>query len=144
MKGTLMNGRGVGTVETLPGKQTFKTLKLTRDACNPRVTFNRPESLNAITYDFAAYGSVPRGPMGPSRLQLSKPVIAAIAVPAVAGVRACVLVRPARDGRGRVFRRLQPALGNTAQRRRHRAPVTYGRARQGSGFDPHRAQAAAR
>ena len=30
-------------------------------------------------------GPVPRGPMGPSRLQLSKPVIAAIAGPAVAG-----------------------------------------------------------
>jgi enoyl-CoA hydratase len=30
-------------------------------------------------------GSVPRGPMGPSRLALSKPVIAAVAGPAVAG-----------------------------------------------------------
>ncbi len=30
-------------------------------------------------------GPIPRGPMGPSRLQLSKPVIAAIAGPAVAG-----------------------------------------------------------
>ncbi len=30
-------------------------------------------------------GAVPRGPMGPTRLQLSKPVIAAIAGPAVAG-----------------------------------------------------------
>jgi enoyl-CoA hydratase len=30
-------------------------------------------------------GSIPRGPMGPTRLQLSKPVIAAIAGPAVAG-----------------------------------------------------------
>jgi enoyl-CoA hydratase len=30
-------------------------------------------------------GSVPRGPMGPSRLELSKPVIAAVAGPAVAG-----------------------------------------------------------
>jgi enoyl-CoA hydratase len=30
-------------------------------------------------------GPVPRGPMGPSRLQLSKPVIAAIEGPAVAG-----------------------------------------------------------
>ena len=33
----------------------------------------------------AGEGSVPRGPMGPTRLQLSKPVIAAIAGPAVAG-----------------------------------------------------------
>jgi enoyl-CoA hydratase len=30
-------------------------------------------------------GSVPRGPMGPTRLELSKPVIAAVAGPAVAG-----------------------------------------------------------
>jgi enoyl-CoA hydratase len=30
-------------------------------------------------------GVVPRGPMGPSRLELSKPVIAAIEGPAVAG-----------------------------------------------------------
>ena len=30
-------------------------------------------------------GTIPRGPMGPTRLQLSKPVIAAIAGPAVAG-----------------------------------------------------------
>ncbi len=37
-------------------------------------------------FDFPAAGeSVPRGPMGPSRLQLSKPVIAAVAGPAVAG-----------------------------------------------------------
>src|SRR5882672_7356504 len=33
----------------------------------------------------AGDGPVPRGPMGPTRLQLSKPVIAAIAGPAVAG-----------------------------------------------------------
>jgi enoyl-CoA hydratase len=38
------------------------------------------------TLDFPADGGpVPRGPMGPTRLQLSKPVIAAIAGPAVAG-----------------------------------------------------------
>ena len=35
--------------------------------------------------DFGADGAVPRGPMGPSRLQLSKPVIAAVAGPVVAG-----------------------------------------------------------
>ncbi len=36
--------------------------------------------------DFPADGSTaPRGPMGPSRMQLSKPVIAAVAGPAVAG-----------------------------------------------------------
>ncbi|MSR13914.1 MAG: crotonase/enoyl-CoA hydratase family protein [Gammaproteobacteria bacterium] len=37
-------------------------------------------------FDFPTDGStVPRGPMGPSRMQLSKPVIAAVAGPAVAG-----------------------------------------------------------
>ena len=39
-------------------------------------------------YDYPAEGAtdaVPRGPMGPTRLQLSKPVIAAIEGPAVAG-----------------------------------------------------------
>src|SRR4051794_4016131 len=38
------------------------------------------------TLDFpAGGGAVPRGPMGPSRLELTKPVIAAVAGPAVAG-----------------------------------------------------------
>jgi enoyl-CoA hydratase len=37
------------------------------------------------SFDFPADGPVPRGPMGPTRLELSKPVIAAIAGPAVAG-----------------------------------------------------------
>jgi len=35
--------------------------------------------------DFPDDGPVPRGPMGPTRLQLSKPMIAAVAGPAVAG-----------------------------------------------------------
>lgn len=42
---------------------------------NPLENFDFPEGK----------GDVPRGPMGPSRMQLSKPVIAAIAGPAVAG-----------------------------------------------------------
>lgn len=43
-----------------------------------------PEPLAVL--DFPAEGKpVPRGPMGPSRLKLSKPVIAAVAGPAVAG-----------------------------------------------------------
>ena len=35
--------------------------------------------------DFPEHGSPPRGVMGPSRLELEKPVIAAVAGPAVAG-----------------------------------------------------------
>ncbi|GAB5413577.1 MAG: crotonase/enoyl-CoA hydratase family protein [Congregibacter sp.] len=41
------------------------------------------DALNA--FDFPDSGEPPRAPMGPSRLNLSKPVIAAIAGPAVAG-----------------------------------------------------------
>jgi enoyl-CoA hydratase len=41
------------------------------------------DSLNDL--DFPENGPTPRGPMGPSRLMLSKPIIAAIAGPAVAG-----------------------------------------------------------
>lgn len=43
-----------------------------------------PRPLAALDFG-AADEPVPRGPMGPSRLQLSKPVIAAVAGPAVAG-----------------------------------------------------------
>ncbi|MEQ8497652.1 MAG: crotonase/enoyl-CoA hydratase family protein [Gammaproteobacteria bacterium] len=46
----------------------------------------RSTSQPLAAFDFGAPDEpVPRGPMGPSRLQLSKPVIAAIAGPAVAG-----------------------------------------------------------
>ncbi len=44
----------------------------------------RTDPLAALDFP-AGDGPVPRGPMGPSRLQLSKPVIAAVAGPAVAG-----------------------------------------------------------
>src|SRR3954451_11434387 len=44
----------------------------------------KPEPLKALDFPDDA-GAVPRGPMGPSRLELSKPVIAAVAGPAVAG-----------------------------------------------------------
>ena len=42
---------------------------------------DRPQS----ELDFPEHGSPPRGVMGPSRLELEKPVIAAVAGPAVAG-----------------------------------------------------------
>ena len=51
------------------------------------------------------------GPMGPTRLTLSKPVIAAVEGFAVAGGhRAGAVVRPAGGGRGRRLRRVLPAL----------------------------------
>jgi enoyl-CoA hydratase len=42
-------------------------------------------SLDSLRFPSASESPVPRGPMGPTRLQLDKPVIAAIAGPAVAG-----------------------------------------------------------
>ena len=47
-------------------------------------TLTRADPLAALDFP-TGDGPVPRGPMGPTRLQLSKPVIAAIAGPAVAG-----------------------------------------------------------
>jgi enoyl-CoA hydratase len=44
----------------------------------------KPEPLKELDFP-QGNGPVPRGPMGPSRLELSKPVIAAVAGPAVAG-----------------------------------------------------------
>ena len=45
-------------------------------------------------------GEIPRGPLGPSRLELDKPVIAAIEGPAVAGGMELVTVCPAEGPRG--------------------------------------------
>lgn len=42
-------------------------------------------ALDGLAYTEGADGSLPRGPMGPTRLELDKPVIAAVAGPAVAG-----------------------------------------------------------
>jgi enoyl-CoA hydratase len=43
------------------------------------------EPLDALAYPKDDTGAPPRGPMGPTRLELDKPVIAAVAGPAVAG-----------------------------------------------------------
>ena len=43
------------------------------------------ESLETLDFPAAQDGAAPRGPMGPTRLMLDKPVIAAVAGPAVAG-----------------------------------------------------------
>ena len=45
----------------------------------------RDHSLTELGFPLSDSSPIPRGPMGPTRLQLSKPVIAAIAGPAVAG-----------------------------------------------------------
>ena len=46
---------------------------------------DRPEALHAIDYPLDDRTPIPRGPLGPTRLELDKPVIAAVAGPAVAG-----------------------------------------------------------
>jgi enoyl-CoA hydratase len=46
---------------------------------------DRPEALHAIDYPLDDRTLIPRGPLGPTRLELDKPVIAAVAGPAVAG-----------------------------------------------------------
>ncbi len=54
----------------------------------PHVISNRPLGELDLPKDGGARGNggnVPRGPLGPSRLELDKPVIAAVAGPAVAG-----------------------------------------------------------
>ena len=44
-----------------------------------------PSPIHALDYPAAESAPLPRGPMGPTRLELDKPVIAAVAGPAVAG-----------------------------------------------------------
>jgi enoyl-CoA hydratase len=44
-----------------------------------------PEELHSIDYPLEDRKAIPRGPLGPTRLELDKPVIAAVAGPAVAG-----------------------------------------------------------
>jgi len=44
-----------------------------------------PNDLHSIDYPLDDRKSIPRGPLGPTRLELDKPVIAAVAGPAVAG-----------------------------------------------------------
>ena len=46
---------------------------------------DRDNSMTELGFPLSDSSPIPRGPMGPTRLQLSKPVIAAIAGPAVAG-----------------------------------------------------------
>jgi enoyl-CoA hydratase len=46
---------------------------------------DEPERLHEIDYPLDDRQAIPRGPLGPTRLELDKPVIAAVAGPAVAG-----------------------------------------------------------
>ena len=100
----------------------------------------KPEPLTALDFPDDG-GAAPRGPMGPSRLELSKPVIAAVAGPAVAGGFELALWCDLQGhGGGRLFRRLLPALGHPAHRRRHRAPAAACRPGPGPRHHPDRPQ----
>ena len=75
-------------------------------------------------------GEIPRGPLGPSRLELDKPAIAAIEGPAVAGGMElglwCDFRVMAKESYFGVY---LPPLGRAADRRRHRAPAAHRGAR---------------
>ena len=71
-------------------------------------------------------GEIPRGPLGPSRLELDKPVIAAIEGPAVAGGMELGLWCDFRVmAEEFLFRRLLPPLGRSADRRGNRAAPAH-------------------
>ena len=86
---------------------------------------------------------IPRGPLGPSRLELDKPVIAAIEGPAVAGGMELGLWCDFRVmAEGSLLRRLLPPLGRAADRRWNRPATTYRWPRSSARNHPHRTQGA--
>ncbi|MDJ0929635.1 enoyl-CoA hydratase-related protein [Breoghania sp.] len=84
--------------------------------------------------------TAPRGPMSPTHLFLEKPMIAAIAGPAVAGGMELALMADAGDGGKLLHGRFLPPLRRSADRRRHGPPAPPRRHGPGDGPDPDRAQ----
>ena len=88
-------------------------------------------------------GEIPRGPLGPSRLELDKPVIAAIEGPAVAGGMELGLWCDFRVmAEGVLFRRLLPSMGRAVDRRRNRAVTTHRRPGPRARDHPHGTESA--
>ena len=80
------------------------------------------------------------GPMGPTRMLLSKPTLAAVEGYAVAGGLELALVRSASRGAGRGFRGLLPAMGRAARRWRYGPPVAIAGAQPRPRSDSDRAR----
>ena len=88
-------------------------------------------------------GEIPRGPLGPSRLELDKPVIAAIEGPAVAGGMELGLWCDFRVmAKERLFRRLLSSLGRAIDRWRNGAPAAHRRPGPRTGNYSHRTEGA--
>ncbi len=86
-------------------------------------------------------GDIPRGPLGPSRLELDKPVIAAIEGPAVAGGMELGLWCDFRVMAKEVLlRRLLPSLGRAIDRWRDSAIAAHRRPRPRAGNYSDRAE----
>ena len=85
------------------------------------------------------------GPMGPTRMALTKPVIARDRGSRGRGrAGAGAVVRPAGGGRRRGVRRVLPPVGCAAHRRRHRASPAHHRPGPGARPHPHRTRGARR
>ena len=89
-------------------------------------------------------GEIPRGPLGPSRLELDKPVIAAIeGLPSPAAWNwGCGAISG--SWQRILLRRVLSPLGSAADRRRNRAVASYRRPRPRPGNHSHRAKSTGR
>ena len=105
-------------------------LKFAASLSDPQKFANEIDTLNFPE----GSGPTPRGPLGPSRLELSKPVIGAIEGPAVGGrYGTCHVVRCTGDGRDRLSWGLLSSLGYHLDGWRNCSPTTACRTGQSFG-----------